>query len=267
MVSRDIGTGEPRSSATQRLSLSADGRALDIETRVQWRERQKLLKLAFDFDVHAETAASEIQFGHVRRPTHRNTSWDAARFETVAHRWLHVDEPGFGVTVANDRVYGHDVTRVSRREGGTTTVVRESLLRAPTFPDPAADQGEHVFRHSVSTGGVLDAVAEGYRLNLPLREVGTGPRVEIEPIVRVDGSRSVLVEAVKLAEDGSGDVIVRVYESRGGRAVADLIAGFPAAGATRTDLLERALPDQPGDAMHLEMRPFEIATVRISVSG
>jgi alpha-mannosidase len=101
-------------------------RTIEIDTHVEWHERQKLLKLAFPLDVHADRAASEIQFGHVHRPTHANTSWDAARFETCAHRWVHVGEPGYGVAVANDATYGHDITR-----DGPTTTVRLSLVRAP----------------------------------------------------------------------------------------------------------------------------------------
>ena len=127
------------STITQIVGLR--GRTIEIDTHVDWHERQKLLKLAFPLDVHADRAASEIQFGHLHRPTHANTSWDAARFETCAHRWVHVGEPGYGVAVANDATYGHDITRV-----GPTTTVRLSLLRAPLFPDPDADQGEHRFR-------------------------------------------------------------------------------------------------------------------------
>ena len=247
------------SGVRQRIQLAIDGRSVEIETTVHWRERQKLLKLAFAFDVHADSAASEVQFGHVRRPTHANTSWDMARFETCGHRWVHVAEPGFGVTVANDRVYGHDITRRTRADGGTSTLVRESLLRAPLFPDPAADQGQHVFRHSISVGDLLSGVAEGYRLNLPLREVPGGP---VEPLVTVS-SPAIVVEAVKLAEDGSQDVIVRLYEARGGRAGGRLTPGFPAAGAVRTDLLERALADQPADPYALNLRAFELVTLRI----
>jgi alpha-mannosidase len=255
-VERAVG----RSTVSQRIQLSPDGNSLDIETTVHWRERQKLLKLAFTFDVHADTAASEVQFGHVRRATHANTSWDMARFETCAHRWVHVAEPGFGVTVANDRVYGHDVTRSSRPAGGTSTLVRESLLRAPTFPDPTADQGRHVFRHSISIGDLLAGVAEGYRVNLPPRLL---PGSAVAPILTVD-SPAIVVEAVKLAEDGSGDVVVRLYEARGGRAAGRLTPGFPAGGAVRTDLLERPLEQQPADPFELSLRAFELVTLRIS---
>ena len=121
--------------------------------------------------MHADRAASEIQFGHVYRSIHTNTSWDSARFETCAHRWVHVGEAGYGVAVANDATYGHDITR-SSRTGRVATIVRLSLLRAPLYPDPEADQGEHTMRCSLVVGaGVADAVREGYRLNLPPREI------------------------------------------------------------------------------------------------
>ena len=85
------------SAVEQVISLLGGSNAVDIETKVDWHERQRLLKLAFPLDVHADRAASEIQFGHVYRSIHTNTSWDSARFETCAHRWVHVGEAGYGV--------------------------------------------------------------------------------------------------------------------------------------------------------------------------
>lgn len=253
------------SRITQTLTLAAGARALDIETVVDWHERQKLLKLTFPIDVHADRATSEIQFGHVHRPTHVNTSWDAARFETVAHRWVHVGEAGFGVAIANDATYGHDITRQPREGGGVTTSVGLSLLRAPLFPDPEADQGEHTFRISIRPGAdIADAVREGYRLNLPIRKLtGAGPVV---PLVMVS-SDAVVVEAVKLAEDRSGDVVVRLYEAHGGRAAATLSTAFGFAAVGETDLLEREVPatavrGSMSDAVELELRPFQLVTLR-----
>ena len=256
------------SRITQTLTLGADAEALDIETAVDWHERQKLLKLSFPLDVHAERAASEIQFGHVHRPTHANTSWDAARFETVAHRWVHVGEPGFGVAVANDATYGHDIARTPRKGGGTTTTVRLSLLRAPLYPDPEADQGAHVFRVSVRpAASIADAIREGYRLNLPVRALrGAGP---VAPLIRVS-SDAVVVEAVKLAEDRSGDVIVRLYEAHGGRAAATLATDFAFDGVVETDLLERVIDDAPAvrgvgeQDVRLELRAFQLVTLRFT---
>ncbi|NED80712.1 alpha-mannosidase, partial [Streptomyces sp. SID11233] len=107
------------SSVVQTFTVRAGEAALDIETSVDWHEKQRLLKLAFPVDVHTASARSEIQFGHVERPTHTNTSWDVARFETPAHRWVHVADAGQGVGVANDATYGHDISRHERPGGGT----------------------------------------------------------------------------------------------------------------------------------------------------
>ncbi|GAB2736529.1 glycoside hydrolase family 38 C-terminal domain-containing protein [Salinifilum aidingensis] len=255
-----------RSTVTQVLGLRAGERRLDIETEVDWHETEKFLKLAFPVDVHTDRCASEIQFGHVHRPTHENTSWDAAKFEICAHRWVHVAEAGFGVAVLNDRTYGHDVSRWAKPSGGTCTTVRASLLRAPRFPDPDTDHGRHRFRHALLPGAdVGEAVREGYRLNLPARTVRGGQAVR--PLVEVD-EPAVVVESVKMADDRSGDLVVRLYESRGGRTATTVTAGFPVLRASSTDLLERDW-DSPVEhelaqqQLHLALRPFEIRTLRL----
>ncbi|MGW1721972.1 alpha-mannosidase [Streptomyces sp. NPDC002306] len=244
------------SRITQEIRLTAASRRVDIVTDVDWQESEKVLKAAFPVDVHAERSAAEIQFGHVQRPTHANTSWDAARFEICAHRWLRVAEEGYGVAVLNDSTYGHDVTRTPH-EGGLGTTVRLTLLRAPHSPDPETDLGAHRFTYALLPGAdVGDAVAEGLALNLPLR-VAQAPVVE--PLVRVDHP-AVTVESVKRAEDRGGDVVVRLYESRGGRARATLTPGFPVSRAEVTDLLEQPLHESD---LTFELRPFQILTVRL----
>ncbi|MFJ4830668.1 alpha-mannosidase [Streptomyces sp. NPDC088747] len=256
------------SRVTQVLSLAAGERRLGIDTEVDWHETEKFLKLAFPLDVHAERYASETQFGHFYRPTHTNTSWEAAKFEACNHRFVHIEEPGWGVSLVNDSTYGHDVTRTVRdTDSGTTTTVRVSLLRAPRFPDPETDQGVHRFRHALVPGaGIGDAVREGWRINLPERHVtGAG---EVAPLVAVDQD-AVVVTAVKLADDGSGDVVVRFHESRGARTRATLTAGFGFAGVTVTDLLERPLadtaaPERDGDRLLLRLRAFELVTLRLT---
>ncbi|WP_431230221.1 alpha-mannosidase [Paenarthrobacter nicotinovorans] len=263
VVKRAVGS----STITQRLTLDAGARSLGISTTVDWQEREKMLKIAFPLDVRADRSASETQFGHVFRPTHTNTSWEAAKFEICAHRWIHVSEPGYGVAISNASSYGHDVTRAVRDDGGTTTTVRTSLLRSARFPDPEADRGEHTLELSIRPGAAIaDAVEEGYRTNLRPRFVTGGHAVD--PVVFVSNP-AIVVEAVKLAEDGSGDVIVRLYESLGERSVALVKPGFDARRATATDLLERAT-DAPGvtvkddSAVSLALRPFQLVTLRFS---
>ena len=254
-----------QSTVKQLVILSAQSRFVEIITEVDWHESQKLLKLAFPVDLHASRAASEIQFGHIYRPTHTNTSWDTARFETPAHRWVHVSDASFGVGIANDSTYGHDITRSARDGGGTYTTVRQSLLRAPLFPDPEADQGIHVLRSSIVVGGIADAVVEGYRLNIPLRHIPGGV---VEPIV-ASNNPAIVVETVKLAEDRSGDVVMRLYEAHGTRSSATLTVSFDHTDVVETDLLERRLParavgavDEKGVRVTLD--PFQLVTLRFA---
>ncbi|MFE0965272.1 alpha-mannosidase [Streptomyces fungicidicus] len=256
------------SRVVQVLSLPPGERRLVVDTEVDWHETEKFLKLAFPLDLHAERYASETQFGHFFRPTHTNTSWEAAKFEACNHRFVHLQEPDWGVAVVNDSTYGHDVTRTVRADGdrGTTTTVRVSLLRAPRFPDPETDQGVHRFRHALVPGASIgDAVREGWRVNLPeRRRTGAG---EVVPLVTADRD-AVVVTAVKLADDGSGDVVVRFHEAHGARARATLITGFAATGIEVTDLLERPLADTEappldGDRITVRLRPFELMTLRL----
>ncbi|MET8975456.1 glycoside hydrolase family 38 C-terminal domain-containing protein [Streptomyces sp. NPDC004539] len=260
-IERSFGKG---STIVQTVTVRAGSSRIDVETDIDWHEAEKILKAAFPIDIRAPHSSAEIAFGHIQRPTHTNTTWESARFEVSGHRWVHVVEPGYGVAVLNDSTYGHDVSRTVREDGGTTTTVRLSLVRAPRIPDPGADQGRHRFTYSLLPGAsIADAVAEGYSLNLPLRLAeSTGAA---DPVVSVDGE-GVTVEAVKLADDSSGDLVVRLYESSGGRARGVLRTSVALAGAQITDLLER--PQEEAElaadgSVAVELRPFQILTLRL----
>lgn len=258
--------------------LRPGDQALEIVHDLDWKERKKALKLAFPLDVRAPHMSSEIQFGHVDRPIPVNTSWDFARWETCAHRWVHLAEGDYGVAIANDSTYGHDVLRSLRPEdGGTTTTARLTLVRAPEFPDPNADHGQYTLRVAIRPGtDIAGAVQEGYRLNLPEREVPAATAERFgQALVTVD-SPTVITETVKLAEDRSGDLVLRVYESQGvrSRATVRLDPVLSAASVEVVDLLERPFGDdvpafcsalERGEdgAVELAFRPFEIKTLRI----
>ena len=262
------GPGGAASRVVQELALEPGSARLDVTTTVDWHHPQHLLKLALDVDVHATTATAEIQLGHLERPVHRNTSWDVARFEAVAHRWVHVADASLGVALLQADSYGYDVQRRERPGGGTSLRVRQSLLRAPRYPDPQADSGRHVLRSGVLVGGVPDAVREGYRTTRPLRPAGSSA-ARVEPLV-ASSDPAVVVETVKLAADGSGDVVVRLSERHGGAATTTLTAAFDHTGAVVTDLLERPVgdvlaargPAQPV-AYDLALRAFQVLTVRL----
>ncbi|MFG1793175.1 alpha-mannosidase [Nocardia sp. NPDC049149] len=264
-IARSFGS----SKIEQTLTLRAGAHSLDIDTSVDWYETEKFLKLAFPLDIHSNRYASETQFGHLYRPTHTNTSWEYAKFEACNHRFVHLAEPGWGVALVNDSTYGHDVTRTVRADGGTTTTLRASLLRAPRFPDPLTDHGVHHFRHALLPGASIgDAVRAGYRINLTAPTAGVAEPVE--PLFTVDND-AVVTSAVKLADDGSGDVVLRVYEAHGGRASALVTAGFPSTDVQVCDLLERPLPKDPSatveDAgVRVRLRPFQLVTLRFARS-
>jgi alpha-mannosidase len=221
--------------------------------------------------VRADLSSAETQFGYVQRPTTTNTSWDVARFEICAHRYLHVGEPGYGLALVNDSTYGHDVARAVRPDGGTTTTLRLSLIRAPRFPDPETDQGVHRLRYALVVGADLaDATREGHRLNLPERVLPGDSAVE--PLVAVDHD-GIVVSAVKLAddagEDPAGDVVVRLYEALGGRAAGRLSFGFGVDAVVVTDLLERPLDTGPlpvdgENSVEVSLRPFQVLTLRVT---
>ena len=252
------------SDYVQRVSLAHNSARIDFDTAIDWRERHILLKVAFPVQVLSPMATFEIQWGNVQRPTHRNTSWDWARFETCAQKWADLSEGDYGVTLLNDCKYGHDVH---------DNVLRLSLLRSPTVPDPEADQGEHRFVYSLlpHSGGVgAETIAAAYALNDPLAVIeSTGEstsqngRAPTASFVAVDRD-NVVIETVKVAEDGRG-IIVRMYECLRRRNKVLLTAGVPLAAAWRSNLLEhdRDELDVDGQTVSLNLEPYEIATVRL----
>ena len=252
-----------KSSVRQTLSLAPGSRTLHIDQETDWQETEKFLKVAFPFDVRAEQVAAETQFGYQKRVTHTNTSWEAAKFEASMHRFVHVEEPGFGASLITDSTYGYDLTRDSV-DGDVTTTVRLSLLRAPRFPDPATDQGMQTCRYGLVIGsGIAEATEAGIDLNLPVRTV-TGDH-GFEPLVSVEGD-GILVSSVKLADDRSGDLVVRVYESRGRRASGTLTVNADISGAASVTLLEGPLDSGAiaGTTIPLSLTAFEVRTLRLT---
>ena len=248
------------STITQTIVLAPQSRTVLLRNDIDWHETEKLLKLAFPLDIQASHTEAETQFGYQARVTHTNTSWEAAKFETSMHRFVLVREQDFGAALVNDSIYGYDTTR-EVGEDGVTTTVRLSLLRAPRFPDPDTDHG----LHEIEVGFVIGAdaaiaTAEGIRLN-SAPTVIRGTR-EVEPLVEVSGE-GIVVSAVKLADDGSGDVIVRVYEALGRRAVGELSVGFDHREVREMSLIEDEI-ETPRLGGGLHLRPFEVRTLRIT---
>ncbi len=253
-VRREFG----RSTLVTDMTMRAGSARLDLTFEIDWHEDEKLLTLMVPLDVHAREAACDIQFGHVMRPTHASTPWDAAKFEVCAHRYVDISEPGFGVAVLNDGRYGHGV-----QSGGISV----SLLRAAKYPDPVQDHGQHRVTIAILPHGpgLHDVLREADALNTSLRLVPAGNAEEIAPpVVSVDHP-GVQVSAVKRADDGSGDLIVRLAEVCGARTT---VAVRTPARMTVADLCN--LLEEPHTALdiadgfvNLTLKPFQLATLRI----
>ena len=253
------------SEFTQRISLNHNSPRIDFDTHIQWNERHVLLKVAFPVDVLAPQATFDIQWGNVQRPTHRNTSWDWARFETCAHKWVDLSEGSYGVSLLNDCKYGHDIHK---------NVIRLSLLRSPIMPDPLADVGEHRFKYSLFPhAGSLneETQCEAYLLNDPIivyqsKVEGQRSRQPISNLYSLfsTSSPNVIIETVKRSEDGDG-MIVRLYESQRKRGPVQLRTGFDLAAAWETNLLEEneSHLSVQDNSIQLNLRPYQIMTIRL----
>lgn len=246
-----------RSKVVQRISLDAGSRVLRFQTDVDWHEDHKLLKAAFPVGVRAREATYEIQFGHVTRPTHEETSRAKAMFEVCAQRWADLSEPRYGVALLNDCKHGYDI------HGST---MRLSLLRAPTHPDPTADRGWHRFTYALMPhagdfreAGVIEAAED---LNAPLRMVrcGLGDRAS-RSLISVDAAQ-VVVDTIKKAED-SDATIVRLYEAWGRPCRARIKTTLPAARVVICDLLER---ERNETSLEIDFTPFKVVTLKLEKS-
>ena len=251
------------STIAQRITVYADTPRIDFETEVDWQERQTLLKVAFPVAVHSPRATYEIQYGNVERPTHWNTSWDWARFETCAHKWADLSEGGYGVSLLNDCKYGHDI------RGHT---MRLTLLKSPLLPDPRADAGHHEFTYSLyphQGDWRQGTIPAAYELNVPLLAMAKGNAGGSLPashaLVQVEGE-GVIVEAVKMAED-SDELVVRAYECHNHRGPVALRFGLPIREAWECNLLEeeRAPMSVADDALRFDIAPYEIRTFILRV--
>jgi alpha-mannosidase len=241
--------------------LWAGSRRLEVETTAHWQERRTLLRALFPLAVRSHEAYYESAFGAVARPTHANTSWDAARFEVPALRWADLSEAGYGVSLLNDAKYGHSARG---------NVLGLSLLRGSVWPDPYADVGEHRFTYALyphAGDWRAGTVAEAEALNAPLLAVPGGPggqgaargcflRLETPHLCR---------SALKRAEDGEGYVL-RLYEAHGARGEALLdLSPLKVSRVSRVNLLEEELEalSLEGGVLRLSYRPYEVISLRL----
>jgi len=263
-ITRPLGTA---STIEQTIALDAASPRVDIHSKVDWKEHRTLLRALFPTAVVAQEATYEVQFGAVRRPTHRSTTWDAAKFEVCGHRWSDLSERGRGVAILNDGKYGHSCH---------DSTLGLSLLRAPKHPDPDADIGTHEFSYAIVPHGGswqdagIPALAEAFNTPPVAYALNAGEEGPLGTswspcTIEAGGGAGVLVSALTTSEDGKGRLL-RLWECHGGRGEVVVRWNMPAASARRVDLLDRPLQ---GDCQHeggvtrLRVRPWELVTIRV----
>ncbi|XP_071114524.1 alpha-mannosidase 2C1-like [Haliotis cracherodii] len=247
-----------RSHVTQSIILDAECPYIKFNTQVSWHESHKFLKVEFPTSMTSSQATYEIQFGHLQRPTHYNTSWDSAKYEVCGHKWADISEHGRGVALLNDSKYGYSCV------GGT---LRLSLLRSPTAPDTSCDIGDHEFTYAVmpytGTFQAAGVIQEAYNLNSPLN-LRLSPAFTLPTngvsYFRLDTNQIVL-ETVKVAEEDPRSLILRLYESFGGSVATTLSTLLPVLSVSRCNGLEEILDDDED----VDFIPGHPATIRMSL--
>lgn len=252
------------SKIVQRIVLARGSKRVDFETYVDWHEQKKLLKTRFHTTIRSRTATYDIPFANIERPTTRNNSYEAAKFEVPAHQWMDISQADYGLSLLNDCKYGHEAYG---------SMICLTLLKGPTFPDPVADQGEHWFTYSLYPHGGCwrdgGTVAEALDLNNPvlpiLEPAHKGSLAPVHGFMQVDAA-NVTLEAVKRAED-SNALIVRLVERHGVQNDVTVTLPGTIKKLAECNLLEEE--DQPmqasGECFSFTIRPYEIRTFKVEL--
>ncbi|WP_047982656.1 alpha-mannosidase [Ornithinibacillus contaminans] len=245
----------------QKMIVYASKRRIDFVTEVQWHEVNQLLKVAFPVDIRSTEATFDIQFGNVKRPTHWNTSWDMAKFETVGHQWADLSEQGYGVSLLNDCKYGYDVK---------DSTIRLTLLKGATYPDYTQDQGNHMFTYSLlpHEGSWVEGetVQEADDLNLPLAySVGDFSYQQLS-LFKISADY-VMIDAVKKAED-SNKVVLRLHEFTGRRGSAQITSDLNIKSWQECNLMEEPVGEkQSAEILVFGIKPYEIKTFLVELEN
>ncbi|MBF2025576.1 MAG: alpha-mannosidase, partial [Oscillatoriales cyanobacterium C42_A2020_001] len=263
-VEREIG----KSIFHQTYILEQGSALLKIETHVDWQERHTLVKAAFPLNLEADFAIYEIPCGAIQRTTKPQTDAEKAQWEVPAMRWADLSDGNYGVSLLNDCKYGYDAT---------PNQLRLTLLRGSEWPDPEADKGQHTFTYAIypHAGDWKQAqtVRKGYELNMPLHVV----QLDTDKIAQAGtlppvgslldlGDENLVLMALKQAEDSDSEWILRCYECHGEEAQLNFQSDLNLKLEHSVDLLERPLSDMANQGQTVTIRPWQIASFKISTS-
>ena len=251
----------------QNISLEPGSRRIDFDTQIDWQENHKLLKVCFPVNIHVNEALHDIQFGYYARPNHFNRQFDKDRFEVCAHKWTALVQTNCGAAVINDCKYGVNVLDNS---------INLTLQKAAMAPDKSADKGQNSFRYAlyVWNGSFAESrlVNEAYEFNVPVNVYeGYRGAMSGKSFFKIDSS-NVIIDTVKLAEDGTGDIILRMFESMQASEDVELTVNLPFDKAYITDMMENrsegtdvsVCRDFEKCKIKLSFGAFEVKTLRLS---
>jgi alpha-mannosidase len=245
-----------KSTISQTLCLYHEKKRIDFKTQIIWEERQKLVKAAFPVEIRSIDARFDIQYGNIRRRITRNDSWEAARFEVIAHKWVDFSETGYGVALLNDCKYGHDIYE---------NTIRLTLLKSATDPDYAADLGLHEFTYSIYPHSEewydSGLEQEAFDLNNLVTAVCGTPKITAGSPFGFD-SDYISVDCIKQAEH-SEDTVLRFHEFAGSRVSTTLKSALNISSWCQCDLMERPSESFKSEPVKLEFLPYEIKTILV----
>ncbi len=246
------------SRLVQTVILREGCRQVDFVTKVDWKENQKLLKVFFETNLNADGLDSEMQYGYINRPNRRNNDYDRDRFEVCQHRWSALAENRRIFAVLNDCKYGISA------EGGNVGL---TLLKASAAPAFDADKGMQEFTYSILLAKeVSQVVRAGWELNTDVPAVRG--RCTEGSVFSVSAD-NVILDAVKKAEDGSGAVVVRLYECANSLTGCTLKTSLPVKAAYITNMLEETVQKIPADQgeISIQLKGFEVVTLKLELES
>lgn len=245
-----------KSEIVQVMCLYNDKKRIDFKTQVEWNERQKVMKVAFPVNIRAVDARFDIQYGNIRRPITRNNSWEAAKFEVVAHKWVDMWETGFGLALMNDCKYGHDIK---------DDTIRLTLLKSAIDPDYSADLGHHEFTYSILSHNKewyqSSIEQEAFDLNNPLT-AAAGESICKDKSLFTFGSEHIEVDCIKKAEN-TDDTVIRFHEYAGARGAVPITSSIPIEVWCECDLMEQPAESFKEGPVELNIKPYEIKTILV----
>lgn len=254
---------EKHFSVRQKIYFATDSPRIDFATEVDWHERHRILKVDFPTTVYTREVLQEIQFGYIKRPTHRSRQYERDLYETCHHKYAVLTDGDNGFAVLNDCKYG-----LSAEDSRLSL----TLLRAPVIPDMTADQGKHSFTYSILPfeGPFVQSrvTEEAYECNVSITECGgsSGERSKSVSFFQLEGGHAIL-ETCKPAYDDARGVVLRIYESKGCAGMSRLTVPSRVKRIFSCNMLEEKQEELKlsENVTELRFRPFEIKTLMLEV--